>query len=138
MGGSLANRSAAHSLCPLVNQVGLAAAAGGASRLPPALLAWSVGGVRGPKASTRKVPVILLKDSPNLGYRGEEVSVRPGYARNFLIPQQLVVYSTHENKSEFLKEKDAAEVISNYPLEMVLASPAQHILIQRTVRNDCS
>jgi len=118
MGASLANRSAAHSLCPLVNQVALAAAAGGASRLPPALLAWSVGGVRGPKASTRKVPVILLKDSPNLGYRGEEVSVRPGYARNFLIPQQLVVYSTHENKAVFLKENDAAEVISYYPLEM--------------------
>ena len=82
-----------------------------AARAPAApLLAWSVGGVRGPKQSTRKVPVILLKDTPNLGYRGDEVAVRPGYARNFLVPQQLVVYSTHENRSNFMKEKDAAEV----------------------------
>jgi ribosomal protein L9 len=41
--------------------------------------------------------------------------VRPGYARNFLIPQQLVVYSTHENKSLLLQEKSSAEVIPQHP-----------------------
>ena len=86
-------------------------AGGGASRLPTSLLAWSIGGARGPKQSNRKVPVILLKDTPNLGFRGEEVAVRPGYARNFLIPQQLVVYSTLEIQAQFLKEKDEAEVL---------------------------
>ena len=60
-----------------------------AARTAVQQLAWSVRGVRGPKTSTRKVPVILLKDAPNLGFRGEEVAVRPGYARNFLIPQQV-------------------------------------------------
>jgi hypothetical protein len=84
-------------------------------RVPAALLAWSVGGARGPKQSTRRVPVILIKDMPNLGFRGEEVAVRPGYARNYLIPQQLVVYSTVENQAVFMKEKDAAEVSGGFP-----------------------
>jgi len=106
--GSLASRGAAAqakaaALCPLAGMV--------AARAPAAaLLAWSVGGVRGPKQSSRKVPVILIKDTPKLGFRGDEVAVRPGYARNFLVPQQLVVYSTHENRATFMKEKDAAEV----------------------------
>merc|ERR1719409_1835860 len=107
--GAIASRQShacAQALCPLAGMV----AAGGRSRTAVQQLVWSVGGVRGPKTSTRKVPVILLKDAPNLGFRGEEVAVRPGYARNFLIPQQLVVYSTHENKALFLKEKDAAEL----------------------------
>jgi hypothetical protein len=105
-GSSLAcRRSSKHAdaLCPLASMV--------AARAPAApLLAWSVGGVRGPKQSSRKVPVILIKDTPKLGFRGDEVAVRPGYARNFLVPQQLVVYSTHENRATFMKEKDAAEV----------------------------
>jgi hypothetical protein len=109
-GGSLRGRApgVAQALCPL--------AAGAATlRVPAALLAWSLGGARGPKTSNRKIPVILIQDAPNLGFRGEEVAVRPGYARNFLIPQQLVVYSTHENKSLLLQEKSAAEVISPPP-----------------------
>ena len=86
--GAIASRRAhacSQALCPLAGMV----AAGGRSRTAVQQLAWSVGGVRGPKTSTRKVPVILLKDAPNLGFRGEEVAVRPGYARNFLIPQQV-------------------------------------------------
>jgi hypothetical protein len=105
-GGSLRGRApgVAQALCPL-------AASTATLRVPAALLAWSLGGARGPKTSNRKIPVILIQDAPNLGFRGEEVAVRPGYARNFLIPQQLVVYSTHENKSLLLQEKSAAEVI---------------------------
>ena len=109
-GGSLRGRApgVAQALCPL-------AASTATLRVPAALLAWSLGGARGPKTSNRKIPVILIKDAPNLGFRGEEVAVRPGYARNFLIPQQLVVYSTHENKSLLLQEKSAAEVICQRP-----------------------
>jgi large subunit ribosomal protein L9 len=101
--GSIAGRlTSKQALCPLADMA--------ASRVPSVLLSWSVGGVRGPKQSNRKIPVILVKDFPNLGFRGEEVAVRPGYARNFLIPQQVVVYSTIENKADFMKEKDEAEL----------------------------
>ncbi len=114
-GGSLRGRApgVAQALCPL-------AASTATLRVPAALLAWSLGGARGPKTSNRKIPVILIQDAPNLGFRGEEVAVRPGYARNFLIPQQLVVYSTHENKSLLLQEKSAAEVIPQPPTALTV------------------
>jgi large subunit ribosomal protein L9 len=34
-----------------------------------------------------QVKVILREDIPRLGEAGEVVSVRPGFARNFLLPQ---------------------------------------------------
>ena len=33
--------------------------------------------------------VILIKDVENLGYANDIVNVRPGYANNYLIPQQV-------------------------------------------------
>lgn len=42
--------------------------------------------------------VILKQDVPNLGYANEKVNVKPGYARNFLIPQGLAVLATAMNK----------------------------------------
>jgi large subunit ribosomal protein L9 len=38
--------------------------------------------------------VILLSDVDNLGLRGEEVDVAPGYARNFLLPRRLAERAT--------------------------------------------
>ena len=35
--------------------------------------------------------VILIKDVDNLGSAHELVSVKPGYARNFLIPEKFAV-----------------------------------------------
>jgi large subunit ribosomal protein L9 len=42
--------------------------------------------------------VILKQDMDNLGYADEIVKVRPGYARNFLIPRGLAVIATATNK----------------------------------------
>jgi large subunit ribosomal protein L9 len=121
--GSLAGRlTSKQALCPLADMA--------ASRVPSVLLSWSVGGVRGPKQSNRKIPVILVKDFPNLGFRGEEVAVRPGYARNFLIPQQVVVYSTIENKADFMKEKDEAE------LKRVAEIQRVNLLLRRLAKID--
>ena len=44
--------------------------------------------------------VILLEPVDNLGDAGEQVKVRPGYARNFLIPQGLALPSTKANQAE--------------------------------------
>lgn len=41
--------------------------------------------------------VILREDVTNLGKSGELVSVKPGYGRNFLIPQGLAVLATERN-----------------------------------------
>jgi len=42
--------------------------------------------------------VILKKDVENLGYQDEMVDVKPGYARNFLIPRGLAVFATVSEK----------------------------------------
>lgn len=41
--------------------------------------------------------VILREDVSNLGKSGELVSVKPGYGRNYLIPQGLAVLATERN-----------------------------------------
>lgn len=41
--------------------------------------------------------VILTKDVDNLGGNGELVTVRPGYARNYLLPQKMAVEASKGN-----------------------------------------
>lgn len=54
--------------------------------------------------------VILLKDVDTLGERHEIVNVKPGYARNYLIPSKmaLVANSTNKAKLEKLRAEAAA------------------------------
>lgn len=41
--------------------------------------------------------VILQEDYPSLGYIGDLISVKPGYARNFLIPRGIAVDASSSN-----------------------------------------
>ena len=41
--------------------------------------------------------VILLEKVRNLGNLGDKVNVKPGYGRNFLIPQNKAVFATEKN-----------------------------------------
>ena len=58
--------------------------------------------------------IILKKDVENLGLEFDTVSVKPGYARNYLLPQGLAVLETPKNKAaleatlEARKEEEAA------------------------------
>ncbi|MBN2647589.1 MAG: 50S ribosomal protein L9 [Thiotrichales bacterium] len=45
--------------------------------------------------------VILLEKVKNLGTLGDQVSVKSGYARNFLIPQGKAKAATKDNVAEF-------------------------------------
>jgi large subunit ribosomal protein L9 len=47
--------------------------------------------------------VILKQDVKNLGYKDDVVSVKPGYGRNFLIPQGMAQLATDSSK-KVLKE----------------------------------
>ncbi|MGP8216060.1 MAG: 50S ribosomal protein L9 [Bacteroidia bacterium] len=52
--------------------------------------------------------IILTKDVENLGSQHELVKVRPGYARNFLIPRGLAQVATESNRkalAELLKQR---------------------------------
>ncbi|MGE5659025.1 MAG: 50S ribosomal protein L9 [Actinomycetota bacterium] len=42
----------------------------------------------------KRVQLVLNKDVSKLGKAGDLVEVAPGYARNYLIPQQLAVHTT--------------------------------------------
>lgn len=42
--------------------------------------------------------IILMKDVDNLGYANTIVSVKPGYARNFLIPQGMAIVANKKNR----------------------------------------
>jgi len=52
--------------------------------------------------------VILKQDVENLGYKDDQVKVKDGYARNFLIPQDIAIMATATNKkihAENLKQR---------------------------------
>ncbi|MEZ4880713.1 MAG: 50S ribosomal protein L9 [Chitinophagales bacterium] len=54
--------------------------------------------------------VILLQDVDNLGVKYDLVSVKPGYGRNFLIPQGLAKVANTSNKKhleEVLRQRSA-------------------------------
>lgn len=41
--------------------------------------------------------IILQEDVDKLGHRGDVVTVKPGYARNFLLPRKLAIEATSGN-----------------------------------------
>lgn len=49
--------------------------------------------------------IILLQDVRNLGRRGQVVKVRPGYGRNFLLPQHQALPATKGNIAYFEQQK---------------------------------
>lgn len=56
--------------------------------------------------------VILKKNVDKLGYKDEVVTVKPGYGRNFLIPQGYAVIATNSNlkaHNEMLKQRSHKE-----------------------------
>ena len=53
--------------------------------------------------------VILTQDVANLGKAGELVSVRPGYGRNYLVPNGFAVTATVMNKNRLDHDKALIE-----------------------------
>jgi large subunit ribosomal protein L9 len=56
--------------------------------------------------------IILLTDVDNLGYKHDRISVKPGYGRNFLIPQKMGVIANATNLKKLdviLQEEEAKE-----------------------------
>lgn len=53
----------------------------------------------------RSVKVILREDVPNLGDAGELVSVKPGFARNYLLPLGKAIAATQASMRELEHQK---------------------------------
>ncbi len=49
--------------------------------------------------------IILLEDVRNLGHRGEVVKVKPGFARNYLLPKGSALEATRANRAFFDQQR---------------------------------
>ena len=55
------------------------------------------------------VQVILREDVAHVGHLGDLVTVRPGFARNFLLPRGLAVVANERQQNRVMHEKAVAE-----------------------------
>ncbi len=74
--------------------------------------------------------VILIKDVDNLGAVNELVTVRPGYARNYLIPNKYAIEASQSNKKvleerqkQLKKREDKLMAEINKVREVMASSP---------------
>jgi large subunit ribosomal protein L9 len=57
--------------------------------------------------------LVLLQKVKNLGGLGDKVNVKPGYGRNYLVPQGKAVPATEKNVAEFEKRRAEYEAKAN-------------------------
>ena len=69
--------------------------------------------------------IILLEKIDNVGGIGDEVNVKSGYARNYLIPQGKATVATPENIAKFETMREALEAKAASALELVHARAAR-------------
>jgi large subunit ribosomal protein L9 len=69
--------------------------------------------------------LILLQKVKNLGNLGDKVRVKPGYGRNFLVPQGKAAPATATNLAEFEKRRAEYEAKANQQLSGAEARRAQ-------------
>jgi len=65
--------------------------------------------------------VILLEKIVNLGNLGDLVTVKPGYARNYLVPQGLATVATEANIKSFEERRQELEKASADKLQAAQA-----------------
>jgi large subunit ribosomal protein L9 len=77
--------------------------------------------------------IILLDKIANLGTLGDKVSVKPGYARNFLIPQGKAVMATKDNLAKFEARRAELEARMNAELAASQARAAELAALEGVV-----
>jgi len=77
--------------------------------------------------------IILKQDVTNLGYKNDIVTVKPGYGRNFLIPQGLAILATERNRKilaeEMRQQAHKEQKIKDEALEKAKALEGLKLLI---------
>lgn len=69
--------------------------------------------------------LILLQKVKNLGNLGDKVKVKPGYGRNYLVPQGKATAATAENIAEFEQRRAEYEARANQLLSGAEGRKAQ-------------
>lgn len=75
--------------------------------------------------------IILKQDIEKLGYKDDMVTVKPGYARNYLIPQKMAIVATVSEKkvhAENLKQRAHKEDKLKAEAEKMAASLAKQTI----------
>ncbi len=72
-----------------------------------------------------QIKILLKNDVPSLGSGGEIVKVRPGFARNFLLPRGLAVPATAGNLARVEDMKRHVASLAKGELEAANAAAAQ-------------
>ena len=84
--------------------------------------------------------VILLENVANLGKVGEMVKVKPGQARNYLIPRKLAIIATPKNLKQFQHQKKiVAQKIAKQrreALDLAKQLEAESFTIQRMSQDE--
>ena len=69
--------------------------------------------------------ILLVKPVDGLGGEGDQVKVRAGYARNFLLPRKLALRVTAENKRQIERERAKADAREAVELKEAQAQAAR-------------
>ncbi len=77
--------------------------------------------------------VILLRDMRSLGSRGEVVNVKPGYARNYLIPKGYGLRATPANVNYYEQQKTKIDASHVEQRELAEARAAELAGIKITI-----
>src|SRR6266568_5058723 len=85
-----------------------------------------------------KQQLLLLNDVDSLGRKGEIVTAKPGYIRNFLLPRGLAVMASANTlrKQESLKaEREKQAVVDRHESE-TLAKQLEGMILETRVKVD--
>jgi large subunit ribosomal protein L9 len=80
--------------------------------------------------------ILLLQKVDHLGYEGDEVTVRAGYARNYLLPKRLAIPITRSNRKQIdalrvrraereVKELQEAKELAGKVRDLVMTFPVK-------------
>jgi large subunit ribosomal protein L9 len=69
--------------------------------------------------ASRNIELLLAEDVPNLGKQGDIVRVKPGYARNYLLPQGYATIATPENKRMVERHRQKLEDLRAQKLQQL-------------------
>lgn len=85
-----------------------------------------------------KQQLLLLEDVESLGKKGEVVSARPGYVRNFLLPQRLAVVASSNTlrKQERLRQERAKQSVADRQEAETLAQQVETLSLEIRVKVD--
>lgn len=78
--------------------------------------------------------VILLQDTRQLGRRGEVVKVKPGYARNYLLPQGIALVKNRANLAFFEQQKKKIDAVHAKERDEAAAIAAQLAGLKVTIQ----